>query len=391
MRSLERLRTLVLLCVLPAAMIGCAFDTSAPRASGTGAIGTGTGTGTITGTGTGLADGGIPDLGGSRGGGDLRSSSTTGSGNGQTSSPSADANCGASMYGLQMLPPDVLIVLDRSTSMNDGTNNLSCAGMAGCQSKWAQVTPAVNQVVSQTAGSVRWGLTYFPSGSGFGCTVDNNVSVPVADNAASAIMSSISGTSPNGLTPTAAAVNTASTYLAGVADPNPKYILLATDGQPNCASSTDPISDDTTGAVKAVTDAKSKGIGVFVVGISTSGTTADSTLNQLAKAGGYPQSGTNAYYPVSSTADLVSALGAIAKKIASGCSFPLGKVPPAPDNIGIYADGTKIPRDPAHANGWDYNPGMTAVTIYGPTCDALMAGQVKTVQAFIGCGVDIIP
>jgi hypothetical protein len=34
---------------------------------------------------------------------------------------------------------------------------------------------------------------------------------------------------------------------------------------------------------------------------------------------------------------------------------------------------------------------MTAVTIYGPTCDALMAGQVKTVQAFIGCGVDIIP
>ena len=87
----------------------------------------------------------------------------------------------------------------------------------------------------------------------------------------------------------------------------------------------------------------------------------------------------------------MSALGAITKKIASGCTFPLGKVPPAPDNIGIYADGTRISRDTSHASGWDYNAGMTAVTIYGPTCDALMAGQVKTVQAFIGCGVDIIP
>jgi hypothetical protein len=380
MRSVDRLRILAF-CALPVA--GCAFNANTAAPGAEGAVGTGTISSVL--------DGGLVDLPGSRGA-DLRSSSM---GTGSTSSqgaPSATANCGASMYGLQMLPPDVLILLDRSSSMNDGTNNLACAGMANCQSKWTQVSAAVSEVVGQTSGTVRWGLTYFPSGTGFqiGCTVGADVSVPVADDSASGIMSSIAATSPGGLTPTAAAVTAASTYLDGLTDPNPKYILLATDGQPNCGS-TDPVGDDTPGAVQAVTGAKAKGIGVFVVGISTAGTNADANLNQLAQAGGYPQAGTTAYYPVSSSADLVTALGTITKKIASGCTFPLGKVPPAPDNIGIYADSTKLARDTSHANGWDYDAGMTSVTIFGATCDALMAGRIKTVQAFIGCGVDVIP
>jgi hypothetical protein len=325
---------------------------------------------------------------GGRGRGGLLSS---GSGNSQ-GGPSADANCGASMYGLQMLPPDMLIVFDRSSSMNDQSNNMPCLGAAGCQSKWSQMTPAVNQVVAQTAGTVRWGLTFFPGGTSFqsGCMVNNTVSVPVGDSSAAAIMTSIAGTTPAGLTPTAGAITAAASYLANVADANPKYILLATDGQPNCASG-GALADDTTGAVQAVTSAKSMGVGVFVVGISTSGTTADMTLNKLAVAGGYPVPGGTSYYPVRSTAELVSALSMIASKIASGCSFPLGKVPPAPDNIGIYADGNKVPRDTSRANGWDYDAAMTAVTIYGPRCDELMAGKIRTVQAFIGCGVDPIP
>lgn len=297
------------------------------------------------------------------------------------------------MFGLEMLPPDVLIVLDRSSSMNDQANNMICLGVANCQSKWAQMTPAMNDVVAKTAGMIRWGLTYFPSATGLQdpCAVNSAVSVPVADGSASAIISSTAATMPGGLTPTAAAIAAASTYLSGLSEPNPKYILLATDGQPNCASAANAVTDDTTGAVQAVTTAKGAGTGVFVVGISTAGTTADTTLNKLAVAGGYPLTGARAYYSVSSTADLVSALGTITQRIAVGCTFPLGKVPPAPDNIGIYADGTKITRDTSHANGWDYNAAMTAVTVYGATCDSLMAGRIKTVQAFIGCGFDPIP
>jgi hypothetical protein len=315
-----------------------------------------------------------------------------GTGNGD-GGPNADANCGASMYGLEMLPPDMLIVLDKSGSMNDDTSNMSCANVANCMSKWSQMTPAINQVVGQTDGMVRWGLKYYPSGSGSNnsCTVNNNPEVPVGDNVGAAVMSSIAMTTPGGRTPTSTAVNTGATYLAGLGDPNPKYILLATDGLPNCAPGQNSANDDTAGAVAAVTAAKNMGIGVFVVGISTNGTDADGTLNMLAQAGGYPLPGTPSYYSVASTAELVSALSMIATQIASGCTFPLGKVPPAPDNIGIYADGNKLPRDTNHTNGWDYNAGMTSVTIYGPTCDALMAGTIKMVQAFLGCGVDPIP
>jgi hypothetical protein len=375
-------RRLTQLCLLPLFTLstGCAFHTGFSADGGAG-------------TNSAPPPGGRVDALAATPHADLIASSDRGGLSTSTSAPSAQANCGASMFGLEMLPPDVLIVLDRSGSMNDQASNVPCLGMANCQSKWAQMTPAMNDIVGKTAGTIRWGLTYFPSATGLQepCAVNAAVSVPVSDGAASAIMASTGSTIPGGLTPTAAAITAAGTYLAGLTEPNPKYILLATDGQPNCASPTDPLSDDTNGAVQAVTSAKSGGTGVFVVGISTAGTTADTTLNKLAVAGGYPLTGSRSYYSVSSTADLVSALGMITKRIAIGCTFPLGKVPPAPDNIGIYADGTKVARDTSHTNGWDYNSGMTVVTIYGATCDALMAGRVKTVQAFIGCGFDPIP
>ena len=51
---------------------------------------------------------------------------------------------------------------------------------------------------------------------------------------------------------------------------NPKYILLATDGQPNCPmSSGDTAADDTPGAVMSVARrGRAPAIPTFVVGIS---------------------------------------------------------------------------------------------------------------------------
>jgi hypothetical protein len=48
-------------------------------------------------------------------------------------------------------------------------------------------------------------------------------------------------------------------------------------------------------------------------------------------------------------------------------------------HIGILIDGTEIPRDTSHANGWDTIDVMGDVQIFGPICDSIQAGAVAAV------------
>src|ERR1041384_6537652 len=68
----------------------------------------------------------------------------TGTGGSGTSSP--DAKCAAVNQGATRLPPDILIVQDKSGSMDDSADG-TCTSNCGTKSKWSQVTTALNQVV----------------------------------------------------------------------------------------------------------------------------------------------------------------------------------------------------------------------------------------------------
>src|SRR5262245_54403242 len=70
-------------------------------------------------------------------------------------------NCREVPQQLNKLPPDILIVLDASGSMNEDSNNMSCTNGCGANSKWALLTPALNQVVMDTQTDVNWGLKLF--------------------------------------------------------------------------------------------------------------------------------------------------------------------------------------------------------------------------------------
>jgi hypothetical protein len=182
------------------------------------------------------------------------------------------------------------------------------------------------------------------------------------------------------------------TYFAGVTEPNPKYILLATDGLPNCTGTTNNQNDDTPGAIMAVANARTAGIPTFVVGISAPAGAANDAMNMMATAGGLPRAADPQYYPVTSAAELVTAVNALVT-IAASCVFP---VPPPPTNDGttnrsniiVRGDGNKIERDQTHTNGWDFTDGaMMSVTLYGPACDAVMAGTVQNVSIVFICVV----
>ncbi|MEA2701153.1 MAG: hypothetical protein QOI66_5424 [Myxococcales bacterium] len=310
------------------------------------------------------------------------------SGTGGIKDPTGGPNCGMKTFGLQKVPPDLMIVQDKSGSMDQSADGMSC-GRGGCAAmgKWAQMTAAINQVVMQTETQIRWGLKYFPDAGN--CGVGAMPAVPIAPMNAAAIGASIMTSNPNGGTPTRTAVAGASMYMATLADPNPKFLLLATDGLPNCLPGGGSSEDDSMGAIQAVTDSAAMGIPVFVVGIGTVAE-AQTTLTAMAVAGGVPQAMDPKYYPVSSTAELVNVLGTIGGMIGS-CSFGLGSAPPDPTNIAVTSGGMKIPPDPTHMNGWDYGTGKLSVQLYGKYCDDAKAGKLTDIKAIFGCPGVIIP
>jgi len=304
----------------------------------------------------------------------------TGSGN---LGPGPDAPvCGMTTFGLDKIPPDLLVVLDKSGSMNQAVGTQQT-------SKWDDMTAAINQVVGQTETTIRWGLKYFPNDEV--CTVTDGTSVPIAAMNAAMIGTSIQATTAAGRTPTRVAVQSGASYLASLAEPNPKYILLATDGQPNCLDPGAGMSTpDEAGSIQAVAAAAAMGIPTFVIGIATTGDVADLTLSQMATAGMRPRTGDPKYYPVSNKDDLVATLTMIGGQIAS-CTFGLGSRPPDPTNIAVTADGARIMKDSSHSNGWDYGTGQTSIQLFGTWCDKAKAGTIKDVKAIFGCPGVVIP
>jgi hypothetical protein len=290
--------------------------------------------------------------------------------------------------------PDILLLLDASASMNNDELDQTCTGGCGARSKWAQAIAAVDQVVAATDSQVNWGLKLFSEGTG--CSVATSVNVPIGPMNASAVMAIIAGRTDiaGGLanggshTPTRASEAAASAYLSTVTDGNPRFILLATDGLPNCpgGSGLNPSADDSPGAIQAVVDAQAAGVGTFVVGIGGTLATADLTLNQMAAAGGYPRTDAPLYYPTTSTSDLVAALNQAAA-IARNCRFTVADPPGfSRDAIDVSGDGAPIARDPTHGSGWDYSDASHAtIDLYGATCAAVMTGAVTHVSVVFRC------
>jgi hypothetical protein len=304
-------------------------------------------------------------------------------------------SCGQSNVPLQTLPPDVLIVQDKSLSMNDDSNDKSCSGGCGAKSKWAQVSAAIENVVMATQATVNWGLKFF--GNDSMCGVTAGATVDVAPDNYSAIQTAFTGTSPSSYTPTEAAVDSAVAYMKTLTDPNPKYLLLATDGLPNCApGASKATTDDSAGAESAVTNAKAAGFDTFVVGIAT---TADAmatmTLNQMADNGGVPQTGAaTSYYAVSDTATLETALNSILSGIVS-CTIAVPPDPPANSTVGISVTtgggDIAVPKDPT--NGWSYSSDGKSILFNGTACSSLMNGSYSNIIFSYTCagGTIIIP
>jgi hypothetical protein len=304
--------------------------------------------------------------------------------------------CGLDSFPVNKVPAEILIIFDRSVSMLDPATGGSCGNPTPCGSKWMEMTSAIEKVVTQTDTTVDWGLQFFAE-TNSACGVAAAPEVGVAPGNGAAITAALTAAAPGGHTPTRLAVQAGTAYLKARTTPNPKYILLATDGIPNCIPGTkSQTAYDMAGSTAAVASALAMGIPTFVLGVGTGGSSMDAmvfdpTLTSLAMAGGKPRAGTPNYYHVSSSADVVAALSSIQGQ-ANSCVFNLRQVPPDPSNIAVRgSNNTRIPQDPTHAEGWDYGPGMKSVQLYGSYCAHVVDGTLTDIQAIFGCPSQIIP
>jgi hypothetical protein len=305
--------------------------------------------------GSGRKDGGVDA--GKKDGGKTSGGGASGGGPGET--------CESKSISAHATPPDILIVLDKSLSM--------------LLTRWTPSSEAVEELTTKYQAVVSFGLEVFPAG--FTCE-PGILDVPLALNNADAIATAITNTVPIGITPTAQSLRNALMFLgdqhaAGDNLATPTYVVLVTDGEPNCPDDLTP--DPPTNSVEACKALFDANIPVYVIGYEIDAT-GEPTMNAMAMAGG-----TDKYFPVENKADLDAAFDKITKDVVR-CEFELDEQPQDPSYVRVTIDGDTVPLD--DPDGWSID--VRKVTLTGGSCAKLKDGVTHLLAANVECAPVIV-
>jgi hypothetical protein len=227
-------------------------------------------------------------------------------------------------------------------------------------------------------------------------------------------MQALGDASPGGGTPTAAALAAALTYFTqgeGAELKGDRYVLLATDGGPNCdrdntcdADHCTPNLDglceegnccegegayclDDAAVVEQLEALSAAGIPTFVVGIPGTEKYAE-YLETFAVSGGVVNpNGPPAYYAVSASGgveQLTQTFVDITTHLVRSCDVDLGEAPREKKLVNVAVDCEIVPF--AEGAGWDIDPEMpTQLVIAGEACDRLKSEGARRVDVVYGC------
>ncbi len=327
---------------------------------------------------------------------------------------SPDIVCVPDRIPLSRRTADVMFLIDRSSSMR-----FDLAGDEVPPSRWDVLHAALGRALPPVSSTLALGAAFFPqvvmdpNNATEACSTLSNVDITPARNNADRILSVFDQTRPGGGTPTFEGLRTVRNWFAGQpATRDPRYVVLATDGGPNCNGSLDPFScvctsvdpathsptcaDNGGFAENCLDDRRTltemmrlvvDGVPVFVIGIDDpSRPELIDVLNRMAVVGGRPNmTGATRYYSVRNPADLDTAFQNIERTIAQ-CTFVTTRAPASFDSIHLLLDGTELPRDTTHTNGWDVTDrGEGEISIFGTECDRIANDPMPQLVVQLGC------
>lgn len=304
--------------------------------------------------------------------------------------PRLDAGCGGQSIPIVLTQkgdiPDLHLVVDRSGSMMFPVNIFQLQ----LGTKWDVMRRTLGSLISTYSTNIRFGLSLYPDPAGGECGA-GQIDVGLTLGAAGPTKAVLDAAFPYGSTPTHSTLDAVRAYLATVPlGKGPRYVLLATDGLPNCGAQPDSdTSSETVAAVQALVAAGAK---VYVVGFGEIIAGNPTLLNQLAVAGGVPNpQGPFKFYAATNEAELKQAFFNIAGGLVPPpCTYKLQSAPPDPDLVTVTFDGQPVPRSLSSTNGWNYTANGAEITFFGAACDMLRTGAVKQVNFAFGCKGPVI-
>ncbi|MCA9683021.1 MAG: hypothetical protein KC457_12550 [Myxococcales bacterium] len=296
-------------------------------------------------------------------------------------------DCGGFEFSIEAVPPNLLIMLDRSGSMSNSVPNANA-------NRWEVAKQAILQVTTNFDDTIRFGLATYSACVGNGCSAGTIV-VPIADQNAGAINGFLAMTAGEGSS-NGQGVNGQGKiqYLCDSGDPETSTgaslnaqvgnqslqdlerdnaILLITDGEESGQCIMNGVDGPTAAANLFGQNVPVK---TFAVGFGGANLTE---INEIAQAGG-----TMTGYLADMAQDLEAALDQIANAVAT-CTFELDQVPPDANEIYVFfdKDPAGVPNDPN--NGWTYDPITNTVTFHGSACEAIKSGAVVDIDIVYGC------
>lgn len=355
-------------------------------------------------------------------------------------------NCEEQGQAAKKVEANLLLVIDKSGSMDDE------GGFS--TTKWQVMRQALNAALNEAKYDINVGLELYPRtgnplmeiapGDGCGpagncCTMptvkEPNIAVGPGIDTVPLILEEFANVRPGGGTPTSVALEHAYEYFVngdGKDLEGDKFVVLATDGGPNCnsgiscdvssctlnieertlTSGTVCESDgnncclgsgegcvDDAATVDAVQTLATAGITTFVIGVPGSEFYAD-LLDEVAEEGGRPQEGDRKYFQVDG-ADGVDALTdvfrAITQELVTSCEIPLSEDPKSLIDVNVAVDCEIVPQsvDPGvggaggaggEVDNWfvDTTNDPPLVRLQGALCDRVEQG-VERVDVVLGC------
>ena len=339
----------------------------------------------------------------------------------ESSSSGGEIICDMQEFALEAIPPNVMLVLDKSGSMVQYEWDADANPGTPDETRWRSLHQVVEFVVNTFEGEINFGANLFPSEAAAtqlgaaACPVRGNPEVPVAPMNAENILAGIPAANEEdgiqGATPATAGVQTALDHLLTLDPEVDRFMILITDGAANCGEDADTSNcpglgcglmeeyDDRLATVVGGAFAD-ENVPTFVVGIDIQdalvgqdpmdGQTEANTyveLNAVAEAGGRPRAGTEKFFNTVNEVELMDALQSIAGQVVS-CTIPFTEAPEHPNFVEIEIGGMEIPRvqDCATEDGWVYtNPQgpYEAIQLCGTACDLL--AEVRELDAIFEC------
>jgi len=320
-----------------------------------------------------------------------------------------DAVCGGLTVALTRRNATVVLVIDRSGSMGDPTTD--------GRVKWEALREALRAVLPRFGNDVSLGLTLFPAvldppDGGFQtpaqvCSVPTALAVEPAPRQLERVLQRLDLSTPSGPTPTAASLALVREWYAAHPDlTGERYVILATDGGPNCNLLADNRTCRCTGGPMLCADTNSfarincldegpalaevralyaAGVRTFVIGLNGTQDFAD-VLNRMADGGGRARVGEVRYYPAASATEIEAEFARVTRALAD-CTLRLEMPPVDPELVDIRLDGRSLYRDPRRMNGWDWGDERhLEIVFHGGVCDDVQraSGGSRLVATF-GC------